>query len=85
MADQKGPRPLSIHDKTVEGEPWGDALQRKDSEAAIERFWRYKCVEIWLFVWSVGGPRRVPRVGRSLYFPAGPRDVQGILGFICTW
>ena len=47
---------------------WNDALQRKDSDEAIESFWRCKFVEIWLFLWSAGGPRGVPM---------GPRGVPG--------
>ena len=43
---QKGVRSHSIHDKTVQGSPWGDALQRKDSDATIESFWRRKLVEL---------------------------------------
>ena len=28
-------------DKTVQASPWGDALYRADSDAAIESFWRW--------------------------------------------
>ena len=33
---------FSIHDKSVQGTVWADALQRKDSDAAFECSWRWK-------------------------------------------
>ena len=45
----------SLH-KTVKGSLWVDALQRKDSDAAIESSWRSEFVEQWPFLWSVGVP-----------------------------
>ena len=67
VADQKE---LRIHDKTVHGNLWDDALQRKDSDAAIESFWRCTVVEVVFVVRGV--PRGVP--GAS---PGVPRGVPG--------
>ena len=50
--DQTGLHSCSIHDKTVQGSPWGDALQRMDMEAPIESFQRSNFVEIWICLWS---------------------------------
>ena len=63
VADQEGLGSQCIQDE-VQGSLWNDALQRNDSDAAIERFWRCACIEIWPFLWSVGvpgGSRRRPR------------------------
>ena len=51
-------------DKTVQGSPWGDALQQADSDVAVERFWRY--VKIWPFLWYAYICRNVSAV---LYLP----------------
>ena len=56
-------------DKTVQGSPWGDALQQAGSDAAIESFWRCKFVEIWArgrFVRSLGSMSWA----RRFFFPA---------------
>ena len=38
-------------DKTALASPWGDGLQQAGSDAAMESFWRWTFVEIWLFFW----------------------------------
>ena len=81
VADQKGSvlEARSAHYKTVRGSLWGDAWQRKDSDAAVESFWRWTFDEIWLLWRSVGVPRGSRGVPGSS--PGGPRGVpQGPWG-----
>ena len=40
-----------LMDITVQGSPWGDALQQADADAGIESFSRWTFVEIWPFSW----------------------------------
>ena len=85
QGDQNSLRSRGIHDEPVQASPWGDALQRKDSDAAIESFWRCQLVETWSFLWSVGVPDKFQADhGRSPGFQARPRDVPGIPGFLFT-
>ena len=75
VAGQKGLCCRRIQHKTVQGSPWGDALQQKDSDAAIKSFWRCTFVEIWSFLWSRWSSPGVP--GGS---PGGVQEVQGAQG-----
>ena len=91
VADQTGLCPSHIHHKVVQGSLWDDALQRTDSEAAIESSWRCKFVEMAIFVvhWGLGvpvGPKSVPGwfqgrawggPRRSLGAPGTPRGPPG--------
>ena len=68
VADHKGLRSPCVHHKAVQGSRWDDALQQKDSDAAIESFWRCKFVEPLPILWSMGvprGPRGVPGASRG--------------------
>ena len=68
----------SVREESVLGNFRNDAWQRKDSDAAIESFWRCKCMEICPFLWSVGvsgGPEGV--LGAYPARPHGPRGVPG--------
>ena len=64
---------------------WDHALQRKDSDAAIESFWRYTFGEICRFLLSMGvakapqGSKGHPQgsQGCACGMPGGSRALQG--------
>ena len=76
-------RSRSVHDKTFQGCPWVDSLQRKDADAPIERFWPCKLVEIWLFLL---GPQGLPgqRLIQKLGFSSENGLVQRFMNLVQT-
>ena len=79
---QKAVHFRSMHHKTVQAVI---VMMRKDSDAAIESFWRYEFVEIWLFSWSLRVPKGFPGAsqGGSQGHARGSSEVpelQGLLG-----
>ena len=76
VADQKGLQSWGIYNKTVQGSLRIHALQRKDSGSAIESFWRWTFVKIWLVWWSMGVPKGPQGVlGAPWGVTRGPRGV----------
>ena len=48
----KGVHSCSIHDKTVEGSPWGDALQRAGPNSNRELLALDMCSDMAIFCWT---------------------------------